>query len=402
MNVSFRTASPTALTAALQQARDYTLALYDQFIEADQGLPHQAPFLPTINPPLWELGHVAWFAEWYILREASSSAPDAAVGHSLLTRGDDWFDSNTVPHRMRWHLDLPPPGALKTYCHEVLDRVLDRLSRVPDTRRDLYPYRLILAHEDMHGEALAVTQQTLGIPTVSKLDVMDASSWAPRTIPFGAATFEMGLPRESQFVFDNEKWAHPLHVRAFEIDAALVSNAQFIDFIEDGGYSYPRFWSPEGQNWLVSQGLSAPRDWEREDGQWVTWRFGRKIPLFPYEPVRHVSLHEAEAYCTWAGRRLPEEGEWEYAATSGHAGFQWGGLWEWTASPFQPYPGFSRDAYQEYSAPWFTTHRAVRGASPATSARLRSPKFRNFFLPTRNDQFIGFRTCVLRQRTASA
>ena len=111
------------------------------------------PPLPTLNPPLWELGHIAWFAEWYILREASSSDPTSAVRNSLLTKGDDWFDSNTVPHRQRWNLGLPSTGALKTYCHEVHDRVLDKLSRLADAETDagandaaLYPYRLALAH----------------------------------------------------------------------------------------------------------------------------------------------------------------------------------------------------------------------------------------------------------------
>jgi hypothetical protein len=113
---------------------------------------------------LWELGHTAWFAEWFILREAASSHPADANGNCLLTKGDDWFDSANVPHRSRWTLDLPSTGGVKTYCHEVLDRVLDKLSREANTDEALYPYRLALAHEDMHGEAFLYTLQTLGLP----------------------------------------------------------------------------------------------------------------------------------------------------------------------------------------------------------------------------------------------
>src|SRR5687767_1520433 len=120
MNASFRNAQPHELASALQDARDYTLALFDCFAAAELDRLHNVPKLAIVNPPLWELGHIAWFAEWYILREAESSAPDAAKRPCLLTKGDDWFDSNTVPHRARWTLDLPGSGALKMYCREVL------------------------------------------------------------------------------------------------------------------------------------------------------------------------------------------------------------------------------------------------------------------------------------------
>src|ERR1035437_2065029 len=128
MNFSFRNATPNQLAGAMQNARDYTLALFDCFLSAGLDAPDKVPILAIVNPPLWELGHIAWFAEWFILREARSSAPIDALRPSLLTKGDDWFDANTVPHRARWTLGLPSAGALKTYCDEVLDRVLDKLT----------------------------------------------------------------------------------------------------------------------------------------------------------------------------------------------------------------------------------------------------------------------------------
>lgn len=146
----------------MQDARHYTLALFDRFLAAGLDAPTQVPFLPIINPPLWELGHVAWFAEWFVLREAASSNPAAAQRPCMLTQGDDRFDSNTVSHRSRWLNDLPSTGALKMYCNEVLDRVLNKLANL-EAGIDLTPYRLVLAHEDMHGEAFAYTLQTLGL-----------------------------------------------------------------------------------------------------------------------------------------------------------------------------------------------------------------------------------------------
>ncbi|WP_317203528.1 selenoneine synthase SenA [Janthinobacterium sp.] len=390
----FTHATPQQLAVALRAARHYTLSLFDCFAAAGLDVAAHVPQLRILNPPLWELGHIAWFAEWFILREAESSHPADAVYNSLLTRGDDLFDSNTVAHRSRWTLELPATGALKTYCHEVLDRVLDKLSREAKDDAALYPYRLALAHEDMHGEALLYTLQTLGVdaPPIAAPEMPGLAG--PVDIAFPGGTLRMGNAATDGFVFDNEKPAHPCYVAPFTMASALVTNAQYLDFIADGGYQNRQFWSAAGSAWLMAQERSAPRYWQREDLQWRTVRYGRLCTLPAGEPVRHVNLFEAQAYCAWAGRRLATEAEWEYAALSGHAAFQWGHLWEWTASPFEPYAGFAADAYREYSEPWFMTHQVLRGASFATPRRLCSPKFRNFYLPERDDIFAGFRTCA--------
>jgi len=395
MIFSFRTATSNELAGALQDARDYTLTLFECLAAAGLDHPEKVSRLPYLNPPLWELGHIAWFAEWYILREAESSNPAAALRTSMLTKGDDWFDPNTVPHKSRWNLGLPSTGALKTYCHEVLDRVLDKLSRAEDDDDALYPYRLALAHEDMRGEALATSLQTLGVILPPQLALHGIPPWAQGEIRFPGGTIQMGAPTGEGFVFDNEKWEHPCYVPAFVMDSTLISNAQYTEFIADGGYQNPQYWTNAGRAWLMAQECSAPRDWIRDGKQWRCERFALQVALTGGEPVRHVSLFEAQAYCAWAGRRLPSEAEWEFAAMSGHPALRWGDLWEWTCTPFEPYPGFSADAYREYSQPRFATHQVLRGASFATQHRMRWSKFRNFALPERSQMFVGFRTCAL-------
>ena len=396
IDAPFRHASAQPLAKSLQAARSHTLALFDCFAAHGLDVAARVPHLATINPPLWELGHIAWFAEWFILREAMSSHPAAAQRHSLLTRGDDCFDSNTVPHRARWTLDLPSAGGVKTYCHEVLDRTLDKLSREAATDAALYPYRLALAHEDMHGEALLITLQTLGVPLPLPLGLETLAASAPASaIGYPGGTIVLGGAPQRGFVFDNEQPPMSCYVAPFRIDCALVTNAQYAELIADGGYQDGRFWSVAGSAWLMRQERSSPRYWQREGAQWRTLRFGRPSTLAGAAPVRHVCLYEAQAYCAWAGRRLPTEAEWETAAVSSQAGFSWGQLWEWTASPFEAHAGFVPGRYREYSEPWFITHQVLRGASFATPARAVSARFRNFYMPQRDDMFVGFRTCAV-------
>jgi len=401
---SFRHATPAQLTEHLQDARNYTLAMFEQFSSVGLGDLTRVPHLKIINPPLWELGHIAWFAEWFVLREAATSQPGAARYPSLLKNSDAYFDSGAVAHDTRWSLDLPDAKSIKNYCQNVLECILKKLAHTENNDAALYPFRLVLAHEDMHGEAFLYTLQTLGLATPSAL-LEDNISIKPATeIHFSGGEILMGSAPDNGFVFDNEKWVHRVIVPPFSIDSSLVTNQQFSEFIAAGGYEKKQYWSDAGWAWRTQNTRTAPRYWKRSGGnknqQWQCLRFGETVVLPPDQAVRHVNLYEAQAYCAWANRRLPTETEWEFAAKNNPANtslninnFKWGTLWEWTQSPFTPYPGFAADAYQEYSAPWFHTHQGLRGASFATQTRMRAAAYRNFYTPERDDIFVGFRTC---------
>src|SRR5262249_51203272 len=169
-------------------------------------------------------------------------------------------------------------------------------------------------------------------------------------------------------------------------------NGEYLEFMDAGGYERTDLWTDEGRAWLERSHRTSPRDWRRAGSAWERRHFDRWAPVERDEPVVHVTAHEADAFSRWAKRRLPREAEWEFAAAQ--RALNWGSVWEWTASPFAPYPGFAADPYAEYSQPWFHTHRSVRGASVLTQPCMESPRYRNFYMPDRDDIFVGFRTCA--------
>ena len=356
------------LAQALRDARARTLQAYAHLDLEELSVPR----LPIVNPPLWELSHIAWFQEHWCLRY--SAGKRALARDSILQGADAMFDSTAVAHAIRWSLPYPPARDLRAYMADTLDATLEALRRTPPAER--YFFALALLHEDMHGEALRMTLQTLGLPGPAGDSLAPARMQGDaRDIEFPAGEFEQGTARDCpDFVFDNEKWAHPRSVSAFRIADRPVSQGEYARFIDASGRSPPPHWRRDGQSWSVR-------------------RFDHWVPLPADVPVEHVSQHDAEAFCRWAGRRLPSETEWEYAARSGRLTGT-GQVWEWTSTPFLPYPGFVADPYKEYSQPWFETHFVLRGGCYATQPRLVHERFRNFYLPGRADPFAGLRTCA--------
>ena len=372
------------LRAWLAEAASLTRAL-TQFL--GNGEP-AVPMLSIVNPPLWELGHVAWFQELWLHRGGNFEAP------SVLQRADRCYDSARVAHATRWTLDLPGWQATRGYCDAILQRSLSLLHDEPLTEARAYFAQLAIFHQDMHNEAFSYMWQTLGYPMPAAYPEPGASYAGDIECP--ATTILLGAKPGNGFVFDNEKWAHEVRLPAFGIARSAVRNAEYRSFVDAGGYVRREFWSDSGWALRERLALAHPRYWRRDAEGWSERRFERWLPLAAEAPVRHVSCHEAEAFCAWAGRRLPSEAEWECAAGAAPRRMTTGRVWEWTASRFGPYPGFVPDPYKEYSAPWFAeAHRVLRGGSFATPARLLRPTWRNFYTPERADMFCGFRTCAI-------
>lgn len=431
--------SSSQLTELVTEARARTLELIAD-LEDEQLL---GPRLKIVNPLLWEIGHVAWFQERWVLRHDGRTPPVRADGDTL-------WDSAAVPHEIRWDLPLPARQGTLEFMAEVLDRVVVRIgSEAPD--RDLtYFCLLTVFHEDMHTEAITYTRQTHGYPAprlgVPSAAVRDGGGPLAGDVMIPGGTYQLGGTPDLGFIFDNEKWAHAVEVAPFALARAPVTNAEFAAFVRDRGYRRRELWSDEGWRWRERASAEHPVYWRDEGGdRWCRRHFDRVVLLEPHHPVIHVNWHEAEAYCRWAGRRLPTEAEWELAAsaeptsdgrhivarkrrypwgddppTAERANMDWramgsvpvnalpdgdsafgvrqmiGNVWEWTATGFGPYPGFVPDPYKEYSEPWFTGHQVLRGGCWTTRARLIRNSWRNFYQPHRRDVWAGFRTCALR------
>jgi iron(II)-dependent oxidoreductase len=433
-------ANGVELAGWLAEARARTLAL----VSGLDGAQLMGPRLPIVNPLRWETGHVAWFQDYWVSRYAYGDSP-------VRDDEDVLYDSFKVAHDARWQLPLPSWEDTLRYAHSILDRVLAHLRVHEPTPEEAYFCRLAIFHEDMHGEAFAYTRQTLGYPppriapaaTVMPGEAAASPPTGDARVPGG--TFMLGATRGAEFVFDNEKWAHRVTVAPFAIARVPVTNREFVAFVDDGGYRERALWSPEGWAWLQSAGAEHPVYWRRDVSHgWWRRVYDSWVRLEPHYPVIHINWYEADAYCRWAGRRLPTEAEWEVAAageptvdghglesrkrrypwgdqlpTSAHANLDaWSGgcidvsalpssdsafgcrqmvgnVWEWTATSFAPYLGFVVDPYKEYSAPWFDgRHMVLRGGCWATRARLIRNTWRNFYPPDRRDVFAGFRTCA--------
>jgi ergothioneine biosynthesis protein EgtB len=389
------------LAQALVDARSRTLAWLAPFGQTRRAW--DVPRQYDADPPLWTLGHVAWHAEWWCLRgvrqiDRGGVPVPVASEPSLLDGADEWFDPDRIGPDERWEITLPDVAVVKRYAADVLDGVLRRIALLPDDADlTLYPCRRALLHEDAQGEGVAALLQALGMAPAQSIGAAAAQAAGHGgTLHFPGGRFTLGWNDPDGFAWPDELPPQPTYVPAFEMDAALVSNAQFLEFVEDGGYEHPAWWSSSGRQWLMTQERSAPRYWSRhpESRTWMLERFGTLRTLNPDEAVRHVTLYEAQAWCVWAGRRLPAESEWELAATQ-NRGLQWGALREWTATPYEPYAGFVAAPSDGEVVGRFGSHQAVRGVSFASPARLRHVRARWARLPEDDLSFIGFRSCAL-------
>jgi gamma-glutamyl hercynylcysteine S-oxide synthase len=377
-----RSAGKELLSLALIDARNHSL----RWAAAFESMPGSAQ---------WLLGHFGWFQEHWIARNvqrqrgerADPTRPKLA---SIMPGADTMFEApGTAP--------LPDPPTLRQYLVDTLETTLELLEGAEEDDAALYFYRLALLREDAGVERFAVQAQSLGIDAGLLAPTVTRPVREPLLMP--ACRVSIGS-RRGGFVPDSEKWTHETDLPEFEIDAQAVTWSQYVEFVEDGGYDDPRHWHGAGWQWLQAQGRRTPRHVDQMRHGVLQRRFGQAVRVPLAQPVCHVSWYEAEAWCRWAGRRLPGEAEWEAAAVAGRGrGFRWGDVNEWTAGTLRTYPGAPELASPGQAAnpadAEAPTPRVLRGASFATRGRLRCETARRAERPLQDEGFNGFRSCAV-------
>jgi gamma-glutamyl hercynylcysteine S-oxide synthase len=413
MTTGVRERAPTKreLAAALKRAREATLRIVEPIDDAQL----LGQVSPIMSPLVWDLAHIGWFEELWLIRRVGSDEPS----HK---RFDELYDAFRHLRGERSLLPILTPPEARAYLESVRRHALSVLGRTqPDDSdpllRDAYVYGLVLQHELQHQETMLQTLQLSGVEYTTPPHDDRQSPPQPEDVLIPAGSFTLGT-NEQPWAYDNEQPAHAVELPAFRVERKPVTNERFAEFVEDGGYRKRRYWTEQGWQWLREERVEAPLYWQRAHGGWERRRFGLWEPVPRAEPVQHVSFYEAEAVAAWAGKRLPTEAEWEKAAQGadsdgdGNLGREsfgplpvsprassrvgcdcmLGDVWEWTSSAFTGYPGFAAFPYAEYSEAFFgDEHRVLRGGSWATDPLVARVTFRNWDYPRRRQLFSGVR-----------
>lgn len=373
-----------------------------------------------VSPPKWHLAHTTWFFENFVLLPHLPGYKVFHADFSFLFNSYYETVGERVQRDHRGNMTRPSVEEVYEYRHYV-DGAMSRFFEVVKEIDNQLAYTLEigLQHEQQHQELLVTDiKYILGHhplhPVYTSVELTNGvSALPPQWHHIPENTYTVGYGGDG-FCFDNEQGVHKVHLQEYQIMNRPITNAEYLDFINDGGYNDHRWWFSDAWGWLGANNIKAPHYWLMKDGQWHQYHLGGLKPIDPNAPVCHVSMFEAAAYAMWAGKRLPTEQEWEVAAnflnpngaergnflehgkfqpTASQDGQWFGDVWEWTNSAYLPYPYYQRPdgALGEYNGKFMINQMVLRGGSCATPQSHIRSTYRNFFQPDKRWQFTGFR-----------
>lgn len=376
------------------------------------------------SPVRWHLAHTTWFFETFVLKTGAADYEAFDPAFEYLFNSYYNQVGKQFPRPQRGLLSRPGLAEIKQYRNVVdhaLDRLLERSDQLDDQLQTTV--ELGLHHEQQHQELILTDIKHLFScnpcwPVYTERPATRPSPTTPITWITGSEGIRWMGHNGDGFAYDNESPQHEVLLQPHELASRLVTNGEFLEFINDGGYQSPEHWLSLGWQTVCNQQWQAPLYWHQVDGEWYEFTLSGLRPLNLGEPVCHVSYFEADAFARWAGVRLPTEAEWESAAMSegvleganfvelerfhpkpasslddGRMHQMFGDVWEWTASPYTPYPGYHapEGAIGEYNGKFMCNQYVLRGGSCATSRTHIRPTYRNFFPPEARWQFAGIR-----------
>jgi ergothioneine biosynthesis protein EgtB len=372
-----------------------------------------AQSMPDASPIKWHLAHTTWFFETFILEPREAGYRPFHPAFRVLFNSYYNGVGDKHPRAQRGLLTRPSFDEVLAWRHDVDARIARLLQAAPQDRALSALVELGLQHEQQHQELILTDLKHL--LAQNPLYPAYLGSQLPESSPAAALAwldFDGGLAEIGHggagFCFDNELPRHREYVAPFQLASRLATNAEYLEFVEAGGYRDPALWLSEGWDLVRSGALQQPFYWRELDGQWMEFTLHGLQPLDPARPVTHVSLYEADAYARWRGARLPLESEWEFAArdvaiacgdlhprAAGSDGLSqmFGECWQWTASSYAPYPGYApaAGALGEYNGKFMINQYVLRGSSCATPHGHARASYRNFFPAGARWQFSGIR-----------